>query len=77
MEVNQRLLRDLCLNISPCLHFLHLLHCGIVRIDVCPVVLVVVQLHYLAGDGWFEGTIVIYREDDLLAILVSLLFHTI
>ncbi len=65
MEVDQWLLRNLCLNISLRLYLLHLLHRGVVGVDVCAVVLVMVQLHDLAGDGWLECAVVVcisYRE---------------
>jgi hypothetical protein len=59
VEVDQRLQCDLCGNVVVGLSFFQLSDGGVVRVDVGRVVLVVMQLHDLAGDGWFEGTIVV------------------
>ena len=59
MEVDQWLYRDLCLDVSFTLCLLQLLDLCVVRVHVGPVVLVVVQLHDLAGDGRLQRTIVV------------------
>ena len=61
MEVDQRLLRDLPCNILVRSKLLHLLRSGIEAVYVGVVVLVVVQLHNLAGDGRLEGAVVVCR----------------
>ena len=68
VKVNQRLLRNLSLDITLRLQFLHLLQRGIVGIHVCSVVLVVVELHDLAGDGGLKGAIIVYKLQHVLAI---------
>ena len=59
MKVNQRLLRNLACNVAFGLYLFHFLHGRVVRIDVGAMMLVVVQLHDLAGDGGLEGAIVV------------------
>lgn len=61
MEVNQWLKSNLGSDILLLLCGLDLLRCSIEAIDVCLVVVLVVQLHDLAGDGWLKRTVVIYR----------------
>ena len=60
MKVNQRLLRNLALNIAFGLYLLHLLHGGVIGVDVGAVMLIVVEFHDLARNRRFEGAVVIY-----------------
>ena len=71
MEVDKWLLRNLSLNISLRLQVFHLLQRGVVRVHVCAVVLVVVELHNLAGDGGLEGAIVIYKRGIISDIILA------
>lgn len=68
MEIDQWLLCNLSCNIALRLNLLHLLLSRIVAVHVGTVVLIVVQLHDLAGDRRFESAIVVY-ERPLLAIV--------
>jgi hypothetical protein len=70
VEIDERLLCNLSLDITLRLNFLHLLLCSVVGVDVCAVVFVVMQLHDLAGDGWFERAIVVYPTRYLLAVIL-------
>ena len=60
MEVDQWLDRNLLLNIALLLCLLELFDLSVVGRNVGVVVLRVVQLHDLAGNGWLEGAIVVY-----------------
>lgn len=60
VEVDQRLLSNLALDVALDLQLFHLLQRGVVRVDVGAVMLIVVKLHDLARDGWFEGAVVVY-----------------
>ena len=62
MKVDQWLLCNLCRNISLRLYILHLLHRSVVGVHVSAVMLVVVELHDLAGDGWLECAIVVCKS---------------
>ena len=70
MEINQRLQRNLSLNILLLFCSCQLFACGVEAIDVCLVVVLVVEFHDLAGDGRLECTVVIYKFD--ISILSSL-----
>jgi hypothetical protein len=59
MEVDERLLCDLSLDIALVLGLLQLLDGGVVGCDVGVVVLGVVKLHDLAADGGFKGAVVV------------------
>ena len=59
MEVNQRLLSDLGLDVALVLGLLELLDGGVVGGDVGVVVLGVVQLHDLAADSGLERAVVV------------------
>ena len=59
VEVDQWLQADLCLDISLLLSLLELLVGGVEAGNVCSVVLGVVELHDLAGDGWLKRAIVV------------------
>ena len=59
MEVDQWLNSNLCLDIALVLRLLQLLDLSVVGGDVGVVVLRVMQLHDLAGDGWLERAIVV------------------
>ena len=59
MEVDQRLLCDLSLDVTLVLGLLQLLDSGVVGGDVGVVVLGVVELHDLAADGGLQGAVVI------------------
>lgn len=59
VEVNERLLCDLSLDVAVVLGLLQLLDGGVVGGDVGLVVLGVVQLHDLAADGGLERAIVV------------------
>jgi hypothetical protein len=61
VEVDERLLCDLSLDITLVLSLLQLLDSGVVGGDVGVVVLGVVQLHDLAADGGLEGAVVVWR----------------
>ena len=58
VEVDERLLCDLSLDITLVLGLLQLLNGGVVGGDVGVVVLRVVKLHDLAADGGLEGAVV-------------------
>ena len=59
VEVDERLLCDLSLDVALVLGLLQLLDGGVVRGDVGVVVLGVVELHDLAADGGLESAVVI------------------
>ncbi len=59
VEVDGCLERNLCLDIVLCGGRGELLVGGVEGGDVGVVVLAVVELHDLAGDGWLEGAIVV------------------
>jgi hypothetical protein len=61
VEVDQRLLGDLGLDVALVLGLLELLDGGVVGGDVGVVVLGVVQLHDLAADGWLERAVVVWK----------------
>ena len=61
VEVDERLLGDLGLDITLVLGLLELLDGGVVGGDVGVVVLGVVQLHDLAADGGLERAVVVWR----------------
>lgn len=60
VEVDQWLQGNLCLDISLLLSLLELLGGGVDAGNICSVVLGVVELHDVAGDGWLKGAIVVY-----------------
>lgn len=64
VEVDQRLDRDLRLDIALALGLLQLLDLSVVGIHIGAVMLVVVQLHDLAGDGRLKRAIVVYDPND-------------
>ena len=59
VKVDQWLQANLCLDISLLLSLLELLIGSVEAGNVCSVVLGVVELHDLAGDGWLESAIVV------------------
>ena len=59
VEVDERLLCDLSLDVTLVLGLLQLLDGGVVGGDVGVVVLGVVELHDLAADGGLEGAVVV------------------
>ena len=59
VEVDERLLCDLSLDVTLVLGLLQLLDGSVVGGDVGVVVLGVVQLHDLAADGGLEGAVVV------------------
>jgi hypothetical protein len=59
MEIDQRLQRNLSLDILILLSGGELLRCGVEAVDVGLVVVLVVELHDLTGDGRLERAIVI------------------
>jgi hypothetical protein len=61
VEVDERLLGDLGLDVTLVLGLLELLDGGVVGGDVGVVVLGVVQLHDLAADGGLERAVVVWR----------------
>lgn len=71
VEVDQWLNGDLCLDVAFLLCLLQLLNLGVVGGNVGVVVLGVVKLHDLAGDGRLKRTIVVL----FLIISTSSLYH--
>jgi hypothetical protein len=59
VEIDQRLQRNLSLDILILLGGGELFRCGVEAVDVGLVVVLVVELHDLAGDGRLESAIVI------------------
>lgn len=59
VEVDQWLQSNLCGDILLVLGGLELLGCGVEAVDVGLVMVLVVELHDLAGDGWFQRTVVV------------------
>jgi len=59
VEVDQWLQSNLCRDILFVLGGLELLGCGVEAVDVCLVVVLVVELHDLAGDGGLQRTVVV------------------
>lgn len=59
VEVDDRLQGNLCGNILLLCSSLNLLAGSVKAVDVCLVVVLVVKLHDLAGDGWLECAIVV------------------
>ena len=59
VEVDERLLCDLSLDVTLVLGLLQLLDGGVVGGDVGVVVLGVVELHDLAADGGLKGAVVV------------------
>ena len=68
MEVDQRLLCDLSLDVTLVLSLLQLLDGSVVGGDVGVVVLGVVELHDLAADGGLKGAVVVWRNMSALAL---------
>lgn len=68
MEVDQRLLGDLGLDVALVLGLLKLLDGGVVGGDVGVVVLGVVELHDLAADGGLERAVVVWRGVSLACL---------
>lgn len=66
MEVNQWLESDLGSNVFLRFGSFELLAGSVEAIDICLVVVLVVELHNLAGDGWLKRTVIIFKR--LLAI---------
>jgi hypothetical protein len=66
VEVDERLLCDLGLDVALVLGLLQLLDGGVVGGHVGVVVLGVVQLHDLAADGGLEGAVVVYVNLSVL-----------
>lgn len=60
MEVDQWLKSDLCGDILLGLGRLELFGCCIEAVDICLVVVLVVELHNLAGDGGLKSAKVVY-----------------
>ena len=69
VEVDERLLCDLSLDIALVLGLLQLLDGGVVGGDVGVVVLGVVQLHDLAADGGLERAVVVCVLKSALVLL--------
>ena len=67
VEVDERLLGDLGLDVTLVLGFLELLDGGVVGGDIGVVVLGVVELHDLAADGWLKGAVVVWEILSALA----------
>ena len=67
MEVDQGLDGNLRLHVSLALCLLQLLDLCVVRVHVCGVVLVVVELHDLAADRRLEGAEVIFSKKDMVS----------
>ena len=63
MKIDQWLLCNLSRNVAVRLDLFHLFLSRIVAVDVGSVMLVVMQLHDLAGDSWLKGAIVIYMSE--------------
>jgi hypothetical protein len=61
VEVDQWLEGDSGCDVMLRLCDLQLLECGVVAIDIGLVVVLVVELHDLAGDGGFERAIVVWK----------------
>lgn len=73
MEVDERLLGDLSLDVTLVLGFLKLLDGGVVGGDIGVVVLGVVQLHDLAADGGLKRAVVVWEgiEVSVFVFLAS------
>lgn len=69
VEVDERLLGDLGLDVTLVLGFLELLDGGVVGGDIGVVVLGVVELHDLTADGGLERAVVICVLKSALALL--------
>ena len=69
MEVDERLLDDLSLDVTLVLGFLELLDGGVVGGDIGVVVLGVVELHDLAADGGLERAVVVCVLKSALVLL--------
>ena len=69
MEVDERLLGDLSLDVTLVLGFLELLDGGVVGGDIGVVVLGVVELHDLAADGGLERAVVVCVLKSALVLL--------
>lgn len=69
VEVDERLLGDLGLDVTLVLGFLELLDGGVVGGDIGVVVLGVVELHDLAADGGLERAVVICVLQSALVLL--------
>ena len=69
MEVDERLLGDLSLDVTLGLSLLELLDGGVVGGDIGVVVLGVVELHDLTADGGLERAVVICVLKSALALL--------
>ena len=69
MEVDERLLSDLSLDVTLVLGLLELFDGGVVGGDIGVVVLGVVQLHDLAADGGLECAIVVWQSIDVSMVL--------
>lgn len=68
MEVDERLLGDLGLDVTLVLSLLELLDGGVVGGDIGVVVLGVVELHDLAADGGLERAVVVCVLKSALAL---------
>ena len=68
VEVDERLLGDLGLDVTLVLGFLELLDGGVVGGDIGVVVLGVVELHDLAADGGLERAVVVCVLKSALAL---------
>jgi hypothetical protein len=62
MEIDDRLQSNSSRNILFRLGSLHLLSCGIVAVNICLVVVLVVELHDLARNGWFQRAIIVLEK---------------
>ena len=69
VEVDERLLGDLGLDVTLVLGFLELLDGGVVGGDIGVVVLGVVELHDLAADGGLERAVVVCVLKSALVLL--------
>ena len=69
VEVDERLLCDLSLDVTLVLGLLQLLDSGVVGGDVGVVVLGVVELHDLAADGGLERAVVVCVLKSALVLL--------
>ena len=61
MEVDQRLQRNLCLDILFLLCSGQLFRCSVEAVDVSLMMVLVMELHDLAGNGGLESAVVIYQ----------------
>jgi hypothetical protein len=64
VEVNQRLEGNGGCDVVPFLRILKLLICCVIAVDICLVVIFVMQLHNPSRNMWFQCAIVILNADE-------------